>query len=115
MVREFKKLCASMTYRDMVDLSTLLSEALPDCAGPEDVANVLLDLPCDTEDNQISNTNKILTTAFGRKRAIAITPMKNGTYRFTCASFEGAVVFDTNIREGVSQLLDTITVLKAME
>lgn len=104
-----------MTYRDMVDLSTMISEALPERASPEEVAGVLVDLPADTEDNQLAHTNKVLCTAFSRKRQITVQPMNNGAYKIVCASFEGAVVFDMNIREGISQLLDTITVLKALE
>lgn len=115
MVNKFKQLCSTLTYRDMVDLSTMISEALPEHATPEGVAQVLLELPIDTEDNQIQQTNMILTSSFGRKRQIIVQPMQGDVFKITCPSFEGAVVFDKNIREGVSQLLDTITVLKAME
>ena len=115
MIKDFRKICLGMTYRDMVDLSTMISEALPERASPDEVANVLVDLPIDVEDNQLANAQMILGGAFGRKRAITISPMSNDTYKIACASFEGAVVFDTDIREGISQLLDTITILKALE
>ena len=112
MVNNLRKQFAAMSYRDMVDFSTMLSEALPDSALPEDIAKVLIDLPKDTDDNQIENTNDILQSMFKRKRQITVQQMKPGVFKFCCPSFGGAVVFDSNIREGMSQLLDTITVLE---
>ncbi len=103
-----------MTYRDMVDFSTILAERLDLVGlGSQRIAEVLVDLPASNE--QTDKTNEILGSLFNRKRIIAIQPLSNGVYRMSCASFEGAVVHDKDIREGVSQLLDTLTVLKALE
>lgn len=106
-----------MTYRDMKDLSTLIAERLPAQLTAEAVADTLLKLPIDTEDAQLEKTNKILGNCFSRKKQIIIQPEHHpvgGTiYKITCPSVEGAVVFESNIREGVSQLLDTLTVLQA--
>ncbi len=106
-----------MTYRDMVDFSEIIATAL-NSAGysniePNIVADVLTNLP--TSNEQTDNTNKILASMFGRKRNFSIQPMKGGVFKMSCASFEGAVVFDKDIREGISQLMDTMTVLKALE
>ncbi len=106
-----------MTYRDMVDFSEILAGEINNSGHPEveagTIAEVLTTLPISNE--QTEKTNELLTSMFGRKRNFTIQPMSNGVFRFTCPSFEGAVVFDKDIREGVSQLMDTLTVLKALE
>lgn len=115
MLNRFKQVVSIMTYRDMVDLSTMLSEALE--IDRERVAEALLSLPVDTEDDQLENTNQVLASCFSRKKQITIQPESHaagGTiFKIACPSVEGAVVFDSNIREGFSQLLDTLTVLQA--
>jgi hypothetical protein len=117
MLSRFKQICSTMTYRDMVDLSTILAENLPPNAKPQDVADVLLDLPDDTDDDQMDNTNRVLQSCFNRKKIITIQPEKHSAggmiFKIACPSVEGAIVFDSNVREGVSQLLDTLTVLQA--
>ena len=99
----------------MVDLSTMISESLPDCASPSDVAEVLINLPLDTADDQIVKTNDVLSRMFSRKKQITIQPHGENVFKIACPTVEGAVVFDNNIREGVSQLLDTLTVLQAFD
>lgn len=115
MLTRLKQTISILTYRDMVDFSTMLAERVG--TDPETMANALLDLPGDTNDEQLENTNKILTGCFSRKKQITIQPETHpsgGTmYKIACPSIEGAVVFESNIREGVSQLLDTLTVLQA--
>lgn len=117
MLTRFKQLCSTMTYRDMVDLSTIISENLPPNAGREEVADTLLRLPNDTDDEQMEKTNKVLQSCFNCKRTITIQPEKHSAggviFKIACPSVEGAIVFDSNVREGVSQLLDTLTVLQA--
>ncbi len=111
-----QQLCG-MTYRDMIDFSEILAGELNNSGHPEvessTIADVLTSLPISNE--QTDKTNELLVAMFGRKRNITIQPMASGVYRFTCASFQGATVFDKDIREGISQLMDTLTVLKALE
>ena len=104
---------AALPYRDMVDLTTMIAEALPDCASPEDVATALLELP--EEDQQTTDTNIVLARMFSRKKQLTIQPCGEDVFKICCPTVEGAVVFDKNIREGVSQLLDTLTVLQAFD
>ena len=113
MLTKLKKTFRSLTYRDMVTLSTELSEKLPDCAEPGDVAAVLLDLPLDMEDDSMEfMSNDVLSRMFSRKKQLTIQPEGEDVFKICCPSVEGAVVYDRNIREGVSQLLDTLTVLQ---
>lgn len=106
-----------MTYRDMVDFSEILAGEINNSGHPEveasTIAEVLTTLPISNE--QTDRTNEFLISMFGRKRNITIQPMSSGVFRFSCASFQGATVFEKDIREGISQLLDTLTVLKALE
>lgn len=107
-------LLRSLTYRDMVDFSEIVADEL-NVSGVDAriVADTFVALPAHNE--QTDKTNEILALMFNRKRTICIQPMSNGVFKMSCASFEGAVVFEKDIREGVSQLLDTLTVLKALE
>lgn len=118
MLTRLRQIFGSMPYRDMVDFSQLLCTKL-EYGSPTKIAEALLDLPSDTEDDQLENTNKILASCFSRKKQITIQPERHsagGTiYKITCPTVDGAVVFDSNIREGVSQLLDTLTVLQAFK
>ena len=105
-----------MTYRDMVDFSEIVASELEQRGrriDPSVVAEVLTTLPKGNE--QTDKTNELLASMFGRKRNFTIQPMNNGVFKLSCSSFEGAVVFEKDIREGISQLLDTLTVLKALE
>lgn len=105
-----------MTYRDMIDFSEIVAQALRQSGQSIDstvLAQVLTSLPKGNE--QTDKTNEILQTMFKRKRQFTISPLRDGVFKIACPSFEGAVVFESDIREGVSQLLDTLTVLKALE
>ena len=100
----------------MVDFSEIIAKQLDDAGFPvpsEAVADILTALP--TSNEQTDNTNDMLADMFRRKRVIAVTPLKEGVFKMSCASYEGAVVFDKDIREGVSQLLDTLTVLNGLQ
>ena len=111
------QLLRTLTYRDMVDFSEIVAQALNNAGHPEieasTIADVFVTLPAHNE--QSDKTNAILQSMFKRKRQFTISPMKNGVFKIACPSFEGAVVFQEDVREGVSQLLDTLTVLKALE
>jgi len=111
------QLLRALTYRDMVDFSEIVAQELNNAGHPEieasTIADVFVALPAHNE--QTDETNQILQSMFRRKRVFSIQPLKEGVFKISCASFEGAVVFEKDIREGVSQLLDTLTVLKALE
>ena len=115
MLSRLKQTISILTYRDMVDFSTMLAEKVG--TDQETMADALLSLPGDTQDEQLEKTNNILSGCFSRKRQITIQPEHHPAggvmYKIACPSVDGAVVFDSNIREGVSQLLDTLTVLQA--
>lgn len=104
---------ATLTYRDMVDFSEIIAEALGGVVTAEKIAKVMSELPVSNE--QTDRTNEMLQGMFNRKRQFTITPLKDGVFKIACPSFEGAVVFDKDVREGVSQLLDTLTVLRGLQ
>lgn len=112
--KSIAKQLSLLTYRDMVDLSEIIAEKLDiPAVTPPMIAHIFTSLP--THNEQTDSTNDMLADMFRRKRAISIMPLKEGVFKISCASYEGAVVFDKDIREGVSQLLDTLTVLNGLQ
>lgn len=105
---------AMLTYRDMVDFSEILAAALAErneAVPPSVLAEILTTLPYDND--QTASTNEILAGFFRRKRQITIQPEGQGVFKIACPSLDGAVVVDKDVREGVSQLLDTVVVLES--
>ena len=105
-----------LTYRDMITFSTTVADCLCE-AGLEHIptdtlAQVFTNLPVESDTS--SKENDILASMFKRKRNFTVSPMNGGVFRITCTSHEAAVVFDTNIREGLSKLLDTMAVLESL-
>lgn len=105
-------LLAQLTYRDMVDLSKIVADELGGVTTAEKIASVLCNLPRDND--QTADTSVILHDAFKRKRNITVQPKSGGAYVITCGSFNGASVICEDIREGISQLLDTIVVINTL-
>lgn len=89
----------------MRDLSTEIVKELPDCASEDDVASILTSLPLEMSEKD-RDQNVYLQDYFSRKRAIAVTPHGNG-WMLTCSTLD-LTVHCTDLREGMSQLFDTL-------
>ena len=102
---QIKKQLAQLPYREMRDLSGEIREKLPQHPTTENVAEILTELPME-ESEKDRNQNAYLQDYFGRKRAITITPHGNG-WILTCSTLD-LTVHCTDLREGMSQLFDTL-------
>ena len=104
---------SALTYRDMVDFSEIVAEKLGGVVEAEKIAEAMSDLPHDNE--QTIRTNEVLNAAFSRKRNISVQRAQagGGAYHIRCESLNAGLVAE-DIREGISQLLDTITVVQSL-
>lgn len=106
-----------LSYTDMQTLARELGAALQmtpvDAETGATVAKALLALPT-TIEGPPSMEEKYFAAAFRRKRTISVRRQGKG-YIIDCSTIPGAHVMHASAREGVSQLLDLIVGLKALE
>lgn len=110
MNKPIKRALATLPYQEMRQLSTEIAAKVN--VNPTELADVLSSLP-DQSDVEMRD-NAILGYTFNRKKQITIQPLGDG-YKVSMPTVEGATVVDRDIRAGVSQLFDTLTILQAME
>jgi len=103
--RQVKTALRQLPYREMRDLSGEIRQGLPEHPTVDNVAAVLSSLPME-ESEKDHNENAYLMDYFGRKRAITITPHGNG-WMLTCSTLD-LTIHCTDLREGMSQLFDTL-------
>ena len=104
-----------MPYTELMTLAKELSDAINEGSVQHDrtsMADILVSLPDSCEEE--TRDNIILTQFFSRKKQLTIQP-HGDAFKITCPTVEGAIVFSEDIRAGLSQLLDTLTVLQALE
>ena len=102
---QVKNQLRQLPYREMQDLSTEIRASLPEHPTTENVADVLTSLPMEESEHD-RNQNAYLMDYFSRKRAIAVTPHGNG-WVLTCSTLD-LTIHCTDLREGMSQLFDTL-------
>lgn len=110
MNRPIKRALAGLPYQEMKQLSTEIATKVN--VNPTELADVLSTLP-DQSEMEVRD-NDILGRAFTRKKQITIQPHGMG-FKISMPTVEGATVIDSDIRAGVSQLFDILTVLQAWE
>ncbi len=107
-----KKSLAQLPYREMVILSTELSESLK--VNAEKIAKVLAHMDMDEAPEIVKQEQQILGRCFRRKKSFNICPLPNKKiFRISCPAYEEAVITD-NIREGISEMLDKIVVKEVL-
>lgn len=106
----------ALPYTDMKAFAGELATALkmvPLGASADTVAEALLSLPM-SKAQPPSMEDQYLRRAFRRKRSITLEKEANG-WTVQVSGIPGAHIRNPNLREGISQLLDVIVGLKAME
>lgn len=111
MNKPIKRLLRQLPYQEMRQLSTEIGDKVN--VNPTELADVLSTLP---DQNEVEDRdNRLLSGAFTRKKQITIQPWADGSFKISMPSVDGATVVDRDIRSGMSQLFDLLTVLEAME
>lgn len=107
-----KKSLAQLPYREMVDFSNELGEALH--VNAEKIAKNLSSLDNTEISEIVAAEQDILAQCFKRKKVITICPTPNKKlWRVSCPTYEEVVVTN-NIRDGISELLDKIVVKEVL-
>lgn len=82
-----------------------------DKPGPDFLAETLSTLPVESTP-ELGREAEILRELFHRKRNIVIQPHGTG---YKISMLNGPYVISEDMREGLSQFLDTVAAMKAME
>lgn len=79
----------------------------------EHVALVLSGLAALEDSEAVAKEQQLLHAMFTRKKQLTIQPYENG-FKVSCPA-QGIDVYSDNIRDGISQVLDNLVVMKVME
>lgn len=108
-----KKRLRQLPFLEMTSLATEVKTALSTSLDPQQIAAALATLPVEP-DEDIQADQKILAKFLTRKRAITIRPA-DGSGSWDIEVQGGPTVRCTNIRDGMSEFLETLVAYKALE
>jgi hypothetical protein len=102
---QVKRTLAQLPYQEMKDLSEQVGVRLSSIPPEGEIAEILSTLSTE-ESERDRNQNAYLQDYFSRKRAITIRPHGDG-WVLTCSTLD-LTIHCTDLREGMSQLFDTL-------
>lgn len=116
MNRPIKARLASLPYREMRELAKQIADTLLDHNTADDetnIATVLSGLAAQEDSEAVAKEQQLLHAMFTRKKQLTIQPYENG-FKVSCPA-QGIDVYTDDIRDGISQVLDNLVVMKVME
>lgn len=111
--KRIKVALATLPYREMRELGKDMSAAMKLASRHEDFSEALANLIDVEASQEATGEQEILASCFNRKKTFSIQPYNDG-FKITCVAME-ATIFTSNIRAGLSELLDHIVTLKVLE
>lgn len=114
MNRPIKARLAQLPFREMRELSKQIVASLKEQPLGEDrMALALSGLAALDDTEAVVKEQKLLHSMFQRKKQITIQPYENG-YKISVPA-QNIDVYSDDIRDGISQVLDNLVVMKVME
>lgn len=114
MNRPIKARLAQLPFREMRELSKQIVASLKEQPLGEDRMALALSGLAQMEDTEaVVKEQKLLHAMFTRKKQLTIQPYENG-FKVSCPA-QGIDVYCDDIRDGISQVLDNLVVMKVME
>lgn len=114
MNRPIKARLAQLPFREMRELSKQIVASLQDQPLGEDRMALALSGLAEMEDTEaVAKEQRLLHSMFLRKKQITIQPYENG-YKISVPA-QNIDVYSDDIRDGISQVLDNLVVMKVME
>lgn len=100
----------------MRELSKQIAEQLIDHQTADDetnIATVLSGLAGLEDTEAVTKEQELLHSQFKRKKQLTIQPYENG-FKISCPA-QNIDVYSDDVRDGISQVLDNLVVMKVME
>ena len=108
-----KRKLRELSYMEMKALGVQIWDGLngaePD---PSYVSEILATLP-DEDPEELEREKALLEDRFSRKRNITITPYHDGAWQISMTN--GPTILTADVREGLSEFLDSLVALRALE
>ncbi len=104
---------STLPYREMRELSKDILFELPNDPSQDEMAGKLAGLAEEDDSEAASKEQELLHSMFTRKKQIVVLPYDNG-FKISIPA-QNIDIYDCDIRNGISQALDTIVALKALE
>ncbi len=113
MNRPIKARLAALPFREMRELCKQIEDQLPHEPTEDRMAMTLSGLAALEDSDAVEKEQRLLHSMFLRKKQITIQPYENG-FKISVPA-QNMDVYSDNIRDGISQVLDNLVVMKVME
>ena len=104
---------STLPYREMRELSRDVLHELPGSPSLDEMAGKLAGLAEEVDSEAATKEQELLHSMFIRKKQIVILPYDKG-FKISIPA-QNIDVYDSDVRNGISQALDTMVALKALE